>query len=104
MFAYNGFLGLCVFCMCVSVSIFFLCVSAWVSILSRVSPQCVCSLGHGTSACMVSVQLWEGGVVIIGLTIFHVLLTCLFPFSNSLWGKEEGEKNTRLMLWDFIDV
>lgn len=33
--------------------------------------------------------------MIIGLTIFHVLLTCLFPFSNSLWGMKQGEKKTQ---------
>lgn len=77
----------------------------FVSILSWVYPQCVCSLGHGTSACMPSIRLWEGGVVIVGLSIFHVLLACLFPPSNSLWGekkKRKKKKNTRLILWVFI--
>lgn len=101
MFVFSGFLGIYVFCMCVCVCFY----TPFVSILSWVYPQCVCSLGHGTSACMPSIQLWEGGVVIVGLSIFHVLLACLFPPSNSLWGeKKKGKKkkNTRLMLWFFI--
>ena len=69
-------------------------VSAWLAILCCVYPQCVCSLGHGTSACMPSIQLWEGGVVVVGLSIFHVLLACLFPPNNSLGG---GENNTRFV-------
>ncbi len=79
--------------LCVSVSVPLLCVPAWVAILSCVYPQCVCSLGHGTSACMPSIQLGEGGVVVVGLSIFHVLLACLFPPNNSLRGKKgRGKK------------
>lgn len=89
MFVFSGFLGIYVFCMCVCVCFY----TPFVSILSWVYPQCVCSLGHGTSACMPSIRLWEGGVVIVGLSIFHVLLACLFPPSNSLWGeKKKGKK------------
>lgn len=75
----------------VSVSVPLLCDSAWLAILWCVNPQCVCSLRHGTSACMLSIQLREGGVVVVGLNIFHVLLACLFPSNNSLGG-EEGKK------------
>lgn len=47
---------------------------------------------------MPSIQLGEGGVVVVGLSIFHVLLACLFPPNNSRKGggekkrKEEEEK------------
>lgn len=75
----------------VSVSIPLLCVSAWLAILWCVNPQCVCSLGHSTSARMLSIQLREGGVVVVGLNIFHVLLACLFPSNNSRGGGR-GEK------------
>lgn len=101
----SGLLGVSVFsagvfqsCMCVSVSIALLCVSAWGEILSCVYPQCVCSLGHGTSACMPSIRLGEGGVVVVGLSIFHVLLACLFPPNNSHRGKKRrggGERKTK---------
>lgn len=76
----------------VSVSIPLLCVSAWLAILWCVNPQCVCSLGHSTSARMLSIQLREGGVVVVGLNIFHVLLACLFPSNNSRGGGGRGEK------------
>lgn len=78
-------------CICVSVSVLLLCVSAWV-ILLCVYPQCVCSLGHGTSAYMSSILLREGGVLVVGLSIFHVLLACLFPPSNSLRGEKNYKK------------
>lgn len=74
--------GVYVCCMCACLFLYPFCVY----------PQCVCSLGHGTSACMPSIQLWEGGVVIVGLSIFHVLLACLFPPSNSLWGEKRRKK------------
>lgn len=79
----------------VSVSIPLLCVSAWLAILWCVNPQCVCSLGHSTSARMLSIQLREGGVVVVGLNIFHVLLACLFPSNNSLGGGGKRGKNRK---------
>lgn len=99
MFVCSGFLEpflqVCFSLICVSLCLYpLLCVSAWVGIRSCVYPQCVCSLRHGTSACMPSIQLGEGGVVVVGLSIFHVLLACPFPPNNSLTGGlEEEEKH-----------
>lgn len=54
----------------------------------------VCMFTWAWHKCLyASIQLWAWGVVIVGLSIFHVLLACLFPPSNSLWGGgKEGKK------------
>lgn len=62
---------------CVPVSVPLLCVSTW------------------TSACLPSIQLGEGGVVVAGLSIFHVLLACLFPPNNSPGGGGGAGRNKR---------
>lgn len=73
---------------CVSVSVPLLCVSTW------------------ASACLPSIQLGEGGVVVVGLSIFHVLLARLFPPNNSPRGekRKEQKKSTSLMLCFFTSA
>lgn len=115
MFVCCGFLGVYVSSagvfqshMCVSVFIPLLCVAARVGILTCLYPQCVCSLGHGTNACLPSIQLGEGGVVVVGLSIFHVLPACVLPPNNSLRGGKKEEKKekheTRALLSHFCHV